>query len=134
MQLEISEFHRAAGKDALNEEWFVVENTGDKPFSTAGCTVGVAFGGNRLRALGVLDPGFVLAPGEKMRVITGNPGKKAHGKPPAEDKVKNYHLFQAEPILRGPGTSVALTLKQLEVARATFDPAAKTGVAAAKKD
>ena len=130
MSLEIREIHAAGKSGPLNEEWFVVENTGDKPFSTAGCTVGLGKGGGRLRAVGTLDPGFMMAPGERVRVVTGNPGKKVHGKPPETEGVKNYHLFQAEPILNGPGTVVALTLRQHEGARATFDPKAERGVTA----
>lgn len=123
MALVIRELHRASSPSALNEEWFVVENTGDKPFSTAGCSVAVGRGNSpKLRPLGTLDPGFTLAAGEKIRVVTGNPGKKSQGKPPAEtDALKNYHLFLAEPILQSPGTTVALTLKQHELARATFE-------------
>jgi hypothetical protein len=80
-----------------------------------------------------MDPGFTLAPGEKMRVVTGNPGKKAQGKAPAEtDKLKNYHLFHGERLLGGPGSLVAVAMGQHELARAAFDPEAKTGVAEAE--
>ncbi len=130
MQIEIDEIHAAPKNGPLNEEWFVLQNKGDTPFSTAGCAVGVARGSGRPRSVGTLDPGFTLAPGEKVRIVTGNPGKKQHGKPPETADVKNYHLFQAEPMIVGPGTSLALSLRQHEVARATFDPKAKRGVAA----
>jgi hypothetical protein len=130
MQIEIREIHAAPKNGGLNEEWFILENTGETPFSTAGCAVGTARGSGRLRIVGTLDPGFTINPGEKVRVVTGNPGKKQHGKPPEASDVKNYHLFQAEPLIIGPGTSLALALRQHEVARATFDPKAKHGVAA----
>lgn len=132
MQIEIREIHTAGKKGLLNEEWFILENAGETPFSTAGCTIGTARGSGRLHTIGTLDPGFTLAPGEKVRVVTGNPSKKQHGKPPEVDGVKNYHLFQAEPIIPSAGTSVALTLRQHEVARAMFDPKVKTGVAVVK--
>lgn len=115
MPIVIREIHPASSAEALNQEWFVLENAGERPFSTAGCTVAVGRG-KRLRTLGQLDPGFTLAPGEKVRVITGNPGKKAQGTPPSDD-VKNYHLFMPERLFTGPGTVVALTLKQHEIVR-----------------
>jgi hypothetical protein len=127
--LAVREIHAAGRGGPLNQEWFVVENVSDKPFNTAGCAVGVGKGTGRLKILGTVDPGFVIAPGERVRVVTGNPGKKAHGKPP-EDGTKNYHLFSAEPLIVGPGTVIALVLRQLDVARGTFDPAAPGGVAA----
>ena len=133
MQIEIKEIHAAGKNGPLNEEWFVLENVGDQPFSTAGCAIGVARGSGRLRGIGTLDPGFTIAPGEKVRVVTGNPSKKQHGKPPEVEGVRNYHLFQVEPLLAGgAGTSIALSLRQHEVARGMFDPKAKSGVAAAK--
>ena len=79
--------------------------------------------------LGTLDPGFTLATNEKIRIVTGNSGRKAHGPAPAESNdLKNYHLFLDEPILKGPGTIVALSLKQHEIARGVYDPASPTGV------
>jgi hypothetical protein len=128
MRLLIREIHNASTKDALNEEWFVVENPGDKPFSTAGCTVAVGRGSGRLRPIGTLDPGFTLAPNDKIRVVTGNPGRKSHGAIPGDD-VKNYHLFLTAPIIHGPGSVVAVSLHQHELARAVFDPKAPAGVA-----
>jgi hypothetical protein len=129
MALRIVQIHAAKQPDALNSEWFVVENTGDKPFSTKNCALGTAFGGQRPRPLGTLDPGFVINPGEKYRIITGNPGRKAHGAPP-DDAIPNYHLFLGDAVLKKPGIVLALSLRTLELARAVFDPDAKTGVAA----
>jgi hypothetical protein len=130
MRLVITAIHAAPTGGALNSEWFVVENASDRPFSTAGCTVAVGKGKGRLRGVGTLDPGFTLAPRERVRVITGNPGKKAHGPPPeATADLKDYHLFLAEPLLAGPGTVVSLSLKQHELARAAYDAAGVDGVA-----
>jgi hypothetical protein len=132
MPLEIREIHAPPEAPQLNQEWFVLENTGEKSFSTAGCSVSVGKGKGkaaRLKSMGTLDPGFQIGPGEKVRVVTGNPAKKAHGKPPEEDAVRNYHLFLGVPLLQGTGTIVALSLKQHELARATFDPKSPGGVA-----
>ena len=128
MRLVIREIHASANPDTLNDEWFVVENTGDRAFSTTGCSVLVGKGqGGRLRAVGTLDPGFTLQPQERVRVITGNPGKKAHG--PAPGDGRNYHLFQASRLIGGPGSVIALALRQQELTRAAFDPGADGGVA-----
>lgn len=130
MPIVFRELHPSSSQVSLNEEWFVVENTGERPFSTGGCVVCVGRGRTRLRVVGTIDPGFTLGPGERVRVITGNPGKKAHGAPPAEDNdLRNYHLFLGAPLLPGPGAVIVVALKQHELARATFDPAAPHGVA-----
>jgi hypothetical protein len=136
MPLVIREIHAAPSSGALNQEWFVLENTGEKSFSTAGCTVstGRAPGQGsakttRLKTAGTLDPGFQIGSGEKVRVVTGVPGRKAHGAPPAEDGVRNYFLLQSVSLLAGPGSIVALSLKQHELVRATYDPKAPGGVA-----
>lgn len=128
MAISIVQINAAKDSKALNTEWFIVENTGDKPFSTKNCALGTAHGNQRAKPLGTLDPGFVLNPGEKYRVITGKPGKKAHGKPP-EDKIPNYHLFLGAPVLKGAGIVVSLTLRTAEIARATYDPKVKSGIA-----
>jgi hypothetical protein len=131
--LAVREIKATGKKGPLNEEWFVVENVSDKPLSTAGCAIGVAKGTGRVRVLGTLDPGFSIAPGEKVRVVTGNPGRKSEGKPPETPGIRNYHLFHGEPLLAaGPGSTVALLLRQMEIARGTFDPAAPGGVSAPK--
>jgi hypothetical protein len=135
MPLAINEIHLPSSPTLLNEEWFVVENTGDKPFSTNGCAVMIGRGSSRLRQVGTLDPGFTLAPGEKVRIVTGNPGKKAHGAPPTKpEALKNYHLFGGVGLIDGKGSVIALALKQHELARAAFDPSVKTGVAKEAKE
>ena len=79
--------------------------------------------------LGIIDPGFVLAPGERTRMLTGNPGTQAHGAAP-EDGVKNYYLFLPRTYVQGAGTVLTLVLRGLPVAKAEFDPAQPGGVAA----
>jgi hypothetical protein len=139
MRLHIREIHAPPTATALNQEWFVVENSGDRPFSTAGCTVSIGAAGRgttRLRGVGTLDPGFTLQPGERVRVITGNPAKKAHGEVLDGGGARSYHLFLAEPLFfrfagaGGASASLAITLKQHEIARAVYDPSAAGGVAA----
>jgi hypothetical protein len=84
--------------------------------------------------LGIIDPGFVLQPGERMRMCTGNPATQAHGAPPAEDEAKNYFLFLPKTYLTGgAGTVLTLVLRGLPVAKGEFDPARPKGLAEAKK-
>lgn len=132
MRIVIREIHAARKPGELNDEWFVVENAGDRAFSTAGCSVLVSRGkGSRPRQIGTLDPGFLLQPNERVRLVTGNPGKKAHGKvPDISGGERNYHLFLGEPLLKGAGSVVAMSLHQHEVVRGVFDPKVEGGVAA----
>jgi hypothetical protein len=89
-------------------------------------------GSKKRSELGIMDPGFLLKPGEKMRLVTGNSATKAHGEPPPEDDVKNYFLFLPKLILsHGPGTLLTLTLRSLPVCRGEFAPDADKGVAPA---
>lgn len=130
MDLKIVAIHGAESSKALNTEWFVLENVGDAPFNTKNCTLGVTRGKGKPRgSLGTLDPGFTVGPGEKVRVVTGNPGKKAHGKPP-EDGIENYFLFLGGQVLRGPGSVLVFSLRSHPLCRATYDPEADSGVAA----
>ena len=131
MALKIVEIHPAAEAEALNTEWFVLENTGEKPFQTKNCTLSVSRkkGGKRME-LGTMDPGFTIAPGERFRIVTGNPGKKAHGAMPDETGgVKNYSLFLGSPVVRGAGTVLVFGLRSHVLATAEYDPDAKSGVA-----
>jgi hypothetical protein len=132
MPLVIRELHRASKKDSLNEEWIVLENTGPQPVSSQGCSVSVSpRGKNHPKILGTMDPGFLLKPGEKIRLVTGTASKKSQGTPPAESEaLKNYHLFLKEPVLTGAGAVVRISLKQLELARGTFKPDAENGIEA----
>ena len=130
MALKIVEIHPAIEPDALNSEWFVLENSGEKPFQTKNCTLSVSRRGSKKRVeLGSIDPGFTIAPGERVRVVTGNPGKKAHGALPADD-LKNYNLFLGAPVLKGAGTVLLFGLRSHVLATAEYDPEVKTGVAA----
>jgi hypothetical protein len=130
MALVFREFHSPKDKEMLNEEYLLVENTGPNPVSAAGCALTVARRAqDRPHPLGTLDPGFVLKPNEKIRLVTGTPSKKAQGTPPDEKDIKNYHLFLREPILKSAGLVLRLSLKQMELAKATYAPDKKDGLA-----
>ena len=43
-----------------------------------------------------------------------------------------YHLLQREGLLQGTGTTIRLTLNQMEIARLEYDAAKPDGIAAAE--
>ena len=131
MAIRFVEIKASDNADTLNNEWVILENDGKAPFNTRGCGMTVGRKGtNKKSLLGIIDPGFVLQPGEKVRMLTGNPGTQAHG-PAPEDGVKNYYLFLPKLYLAGAGTVLTLVLRGLPVSKAEFDPAAPSGVSAA---
>jgi hypothetical protein len=129
MALVFREAHAAPDKKRINEEWFILENAGATSINTGGLQVIAARKGKRGSVLGVIDPGFMLQPGEKILVVSGVPGKKSHGEPPTREGLRTYHLFQRDPLLAGDGTLLRLAMNQVEVARLVYDPATATGVA-----
>jgi hypothetical protein len=129
MALQFEEIHAAPDAKKINEEWFVLANTGATAISTAGLSVIVSKPGKRGSVLGQIDPGFMLQPGEKILVVTGVPGKKSQGEPPTREGMRVYHLFQRESLLRGTGTIVRFALNQIDVAKVTYDKAATNGIA-----
>ena len=128
MAIRFAAIKAADSSDALNSEWVVIENNGKTPFHTRGCgmTVGRR-GSNKKSMLGVIDPGFVLQPGDKMRMCTGNPSTQSHGAAPPEDEIKNYFLFLPKTYVE-PGAVLTLVLRGLPVAKAEFDPATASGI------
>ena len=131
MPLVFKEAHAAPDKKKINEEWFILENTGASAINTRGLQVlsgHIDRNKNRGSFLGTIDPGFMLQPGEKILVASGSPGKKAHGEPPTPEKMRVYHLLQREGILRGAGTIIRFTLNQMEIAKLVYDPASPNGV------
>ena len=128
MAIRFVEIKAAENSEALNSEWVILENAGKTPFNTRGCgmTVGRR-GSNKKSLLGIIDPGFVLNPGERMRMCTGNPSTEKHG-PGPEDGTKNYFLFLPRTYLAGPGTVLTLVLRGLPVSKAEFDPSVPSGV------
>ncbi|MEM9489754.1 MAG: hypothetical protein AAGC55_11450 [Myxococcota bacterium] len=132
MAIRIVEIRAADTPEALNTEWFILENSGQRPFNTRNCTLTVSMKGKKKRTqLGTIDPGFLLSPGTSVRVVTGNPGRKTQGKAP-DDDIENYNLFLNAPVLRGPGTVLTLALRSLPITKAVYDPDAERGVAARK--
>ena len=129
MALIFREAHAAPDKKRINEEYFVLENTGATAISTARLQVIASRPGKRGSVLGVIDPGFMLQPGEKILVVAGVPGKKSHGDPPEREGMRTYHLFQHNGLLQGAGTIIKLALNQVEIARLVYDPEAPEGVA-----
>ncbi len=132
MPLVFREAHAAPDKKKINEEWFILENTGASAINTRGLQVLSGKTGQRGSFLGTIDPGFMLQPGEKIVVASGSPGKKSHGEPPVPEKMRVYHLLQREGILHGAGTIIRFTLNQMEIARLNYDPAAPNGIAPEK--
>ncbi len=129
MSIRFVEIKPAENAELLNSEWVILENTGKSPFSTRGCGMTVGRRGSAKKSLlGIIDPGFVLNPGERMRMCTGNPATQAHGTPPAEDAVKNYFLFLPKAYVKEPGTVLTLVLRGLAVSKAEFDPAQPGGI------
>ena len=132
MAIRIVEIQASENPEALNSEWVILENVGKTPFNTRGCGMTVGRRGSAKKSLlGIIDPGFVLAPGERMRMLTGNPGTQVHG-PGPEDGVPNYHLFLPRIYLNGAGTVLTLVLRGLPVSKAEYDPSQPGGVAAIK--
>jgi hypothetical protein len=133
MAIRFVEIKASENPEALNSEWVILENDGKNPFNTRGCGMTVGRRGSAKKSLlGIIDPGFVLAPGERMRMLTGNPGTQAHG-PAPEDGVKNYFLFLPRTYLQGAGAVLTLVLRGLPVSKAEFDPAQPGGVAVVTK-
>lgn len=132
MAIRFVEIHPATEPALLNTEWVVLENDGKQPFQTRGCGMTVSMRGQTKRTmLGVIDPGFMLAPGQKVRMLTGSPGKEGQGEPPSEDDgIKNYYLLLPKAYLRGAGTTLTLTLRGMPVCKAEHDPAAPAGLSA----
>lgn len=135
MALIFREAHAAPEKKRINEEYFILENDGATAISTARLQVISARpakpGQKPIRGsvLGVIDPGFMLQPGEKILVVSGVPGKKSHGEPPTREGMRTYHLFQHSGLLEGAGTVIKLAMNQIEVAKVIYDPSTETGVA-----
>src|SRR5262249_37220631 len=131
MAIRFVEIKASDNPEALNSEWDILENDGKTAFNTRVCGMTVGRPGSAQKSLlGIIDAGFVLAPGERTRMLTGNPGTQAHGAAP-EDDVKNYFLFLPRTYLRGPGTVLTLVLRGLPVSKAEYDPTEPRGVASA---
>ncbi|MEO8705452.1 MAG: hypothetical protein ABI867_35805 [Kofleriaceae bacterium] len=131
MAIRFLEIKASDNSETLNNEWVILENAGKTTFNTRGCGMTVGRRGSAKKSLlGIIDPGFVLQPGERIRMCTGNPATVAHGAAPPEDDTKNYFLFLPRTYLgKGKGTVLTLVLRGLPVSKAEFDPEAPRGVA-----
>jgi hypothetical protein len=129
MGIRFVEIKATDNAEQLNAEWVILENAGKTPFNTRGCGMTVGRRGSAKKSLlGIIDPGFVLQPGERVRMLTGNPGTEKHGTAP-EDGTKNYFLFLPKAYLaNGAGTVLTLVLRGLPVSKAEFDPTQPNGV------
>lgn len=125
MAIRFVEIKPADNAEALNTEWVIIENDGKTPFNTRGCGMTVGRRGSAKKSLlGIIDPGFVLNPGDKVRMCTGNPATEKQGTPPAEENgVKNYFLFLPKSYVKDAGTVLTLVLRGLPVSKAEYDPA-----------
>ena len=133
MAIRFVEIKPAENTEALNTEWVILENVGKTPFSTRGCGMTVGKRGSAKKSLlGIIDPGFVLQPGDRMRMLTGSPGTEKHGTAP-EDDVKNYFLFLPRAYVGAAGTVLTLTLRGLPVSKAEFDPEQPGGIKSADR-
>ena len=75
MAIRFVEIKASDNPETLNAEWVILENDGKTAFNTRGCGMTVGRRGSAKKSLlGIIDPGFVLGPGERMRMLTGNPG------------------------------------------------------------
>jgi hypothetical protein len=134
MTLKIEALSAATEKGKLNSEWMLLVNETERPFNTEGCSITVSRGGSpKGRVVTTLKAGLIIQPKERCRVVTGSSGRGSHGEAPVEEGVRNVHLYLKAPYLEKPGLVVKLMNKQHEVCRATFDPEATGGVAAAKE-
>ncbi len=129
MPLVFEEVHAAPDKKKVNEEYFVLANTGASAVSTAGLQVIVSKAGKRGSVMGQIDPGFVLQPGEKILILSGIPGKQSQGEAPTREGMRSYYLFQREGLLQGSGTTLRFALNQVDVAKVTYQKDAPNGIA-----
>jgi hypothetical protein len=129
MPLVFEEVHAAPDKKKVNEEYFVLANSGASAVSTAGLHVVVSRPGKRGSVMGQIDPGFVLQPGEKILIVSGIPGKQSQGEPPQREGLRTYYLFQREGLLRGSGSTLRFAQNQVDIARVTYQKDAPNGVA-----
>ena len=122
MSIVIKEAHPAPRSEALNEEWMILENAGPAPLHLGGVMVTRSpKRTERGRVVATISPGFLLKVGERVRLVTGSAGKKAHGSPPPEEEgVRNCHLLLNESLLGKAGV-VRLLLRQLELCSVATD-------------
>src|SRR3979409_110369 len=77
MAIRFVEIKASETPEALNSEWVILENDGKTPFNTRGCGMTVGRRGSAKKSLlGIIDPGFVLSPGQEARMCTRSHGRR----------------------------------------------------------
>ena len=72
MAIRFVEIKASDHPETLNAEWVILENDGKTAFNTRGCGMTVGRRGSAKKSLlGIIDPGFVLAPGETIVLHRG---------------------------------------------------------------
>jgi hypothetical protein len=123
-KLKIIAMKAAPDKKQLNGEWIELINDGETVFNGEGCALTVARGGGRQRTVTTLKAGLLVHGGERVRLVSGSSGKKSHGEAPADEGVRNFHLFLKAPFLERPGLVIRLVNAQhTEICRATYGEA-----------
>lgn len=121
-QLILETINRAEDKKQINGEWLLLHNESETPFNAEGCSITVSAGGARPRTVTTLKAGLIIQPKEKVRLVSGAPGKKSQGEAPKEEKgVRNFHLFLKVPYVTKNGSIVRLVNRQqVEICKARF--------------
>jgi len=132
MAIRLVEIKPADDPEQLNTEWVIITNDGKTAFHTGGVSMTVGHRGSAKKyVLGVITPGFVLKPGDRVRMCTGYPATEEHGEPPAEtDDLKNYYLLRRKTYVKEPGTVLTLMLRGMPISKSEYDPSAPLGVRA----
>ncbi|MCB9554882.1 MAG: lamin tail domain-containing protein [Deltaproteobacteria bacterium] len=118
--LVITAIQGPPNKKLLNNEWIELHNTGDAPFNGEGCSISVARGGARPKVITTMKAGLVMQPDERVRLVSGSPGKKSQGEAPEDDQARNFFLFLKAPYLDRPNVTVRLVSGQRELCRTSF--------------
>ena len=123
-KIKLTSLCRAPSKKELNSEWIELVNESETPFNGEGCSITVIAkqSKGRPRQVTTIKAGFVMKPNERVRLITGSPGKSSQGEAPTEEGgVRNHHLFLKAPYLDLPGALVRLVNRQqVELCRAVL--------------
>jgi len=128
MALKITKLRGVQDPKKLNEEDFIVQNTGEVPLNLRGCEVTKGSPHSRKsQKVAKLDPGFVLQPEEAIRVVSGNPRSTVQGSP-TKDDVENYFLFLKAPYITRTGMVIKIQRGQGLLAQAVYDSEKKDGV------
>lgn len=134
MALEIIEIHPTEDPKLLNNEWITLENTGDVLVNLRGCEIAKGTPQSRKnQKVTKLDPGFVLNPKEKRRIVSGNPRSTVQGAIQEEKDVENYFLFLKVSYITRPKMLVRVLRGQGVLSQTVWDPDKPAGVGQVEK-